>query len=72
MHCTEVVFIGINISEQEVSDALDKCLVRDDELKRYRQDVQNLNQMMLNAKSAGLFGEGGMDQYDPIWDNYKQ
>jgi hypothetical protein len=65
----EIVFIGINISEQEVSDSLDKCLLRDHELKRYRQEVQNHNQMMLNAKSAGLFGEGGMDQYDPSWNN---
>lgn len=65
----ELVFIGINISEDEVSDALDKCLLRDHELQRYRQDAQNLNQMMLNAKSAGLFGEGGMDQYDPDWNN---
>lgn len=48
---------------------MDKCLLRDHELQRYRQDAQNLNQMMLNAKSAGLFGEGGMDQYDPNWNN---
>lgn len=63
----EVVFIGIKISEEEVSDALDKCLVRDHELKRYRQDLQNYNQIVLNTKSAGLFDEGGMNQYDPNW-----
>lgn len=46
---------------------MDKCLVRDHELKRYRQDLQNYNQIVLNTKSAGLFDEGGMNQYDPNW-----
>lgn len=61
----ELVFIGTGISEEEITKALDGCLLMDHEMKRYRQDVRNYDQMMLNMKSAGLFEEGGMNQMDP-------
>jgi G3E family GTPase len=45
----EVVFIGISsISEEDISEKLDKCLLQKHEMERYRKDVNNYNQMMLN------------------------
>ena len=35
----EVVFIGINLSETEITDSLDACLCTDEEMEEYRKQV---------------------------------
>jgi hypothetical protein len=60
----EVVFIGMNISQKEISEALDQCLLRDYELDRYRREARNLEQMILNARKNGM---DGVDLDDPIF-----
>jgi len=43
----EIVFIGININESLITDALDQCLCSEDEMKRYNEHLQNLDNVKL-------------------------
>lgn len=36
----EIVFIGANIDETEITEALDKCLCTDEELEEYRAQAK--------------------------------
>jgi len=69
----ELVFIGSGISEQAITDALDKCLLGQGEMEQYRENAANHRQLLQNlaeqslelrdTQSRGLFGDS--DQYDP-------
>ena len=37
----EIVFIGIGINEKEIIDRLDDCILTDEEMVEYRQNLQN-------------------------------
>lgn len=38
----EIVFIGVNINEEEITKALDECLCSDEEMEVYRQQVRSV------------------------------
>jgi len=42
----EIVFIGANIDETEITEALDECLCTDEEMEAYRKDLATLEQML--------------------------
>jgi G3E family GTPase len=56
----EVVFIGTNLDEQEIRKALDNCLLTDEELETYRQNLDNYQKAVLSATaSKSLYDMGG-------------
>lgn len=68
----ELVFIGSNIDEEAITEALDKCLLTKIEMKRYREDAANHVQLQKNLaeqaageirNTADLFE--GIDDFNP-------
>jgi len=63
----ELVFIGSNIDEEQITKTLDDCLVTDKEMEKYRQNLQNYMDTILSTSSgAGLFDVGSVD-HTPLW-----
>ena len=62
----EVVFIGINLNEEEITRALDDCLLSEKGLDRYRQELQNYESSIMTSEVSGpsLFDVGGTDHMD--------
>ena len=42
----EVVFIGVNLRKDEIVKALDDCLLTDEEMDEYRENVEKLDAMV--------------------------
>lgn len=38
----EIVFIGANINQEEITKALDACLATDEEMEKYRKEMKNI------------------------------
>ena len=65
----ELVFIGVGINEDEISKALNDCLLTEEKgMQRYRQELTNYMNTILTAPassgSGGLFDVGGIDHMD--------
>lgn len=61
----ELVFIGSNIDDEQITKTLDDCLLTDKEMEKYRQDLQNYMDTILSAPSGvGLFDVGSVDHTD--------
>lgn len=62
----EIVFIGVGLKEEDITFALDQCLVTEKGMERYRQELQNyMNTIYTSpAGGAGLFDVGSVDHMD--------
>jgi G3E family GTPase len=62
----EIVFIGVNLDEEEITHALDNCLLTEKGLERYRQELKNFEMTVLTSPGAepSLFDVGGTDHLD--------
>jgi G3E family GTPase len=62
----ELVFIGVGIDQEEITKALDNCLLQKKGMERYRQELNNYRNTILTAPSggSGLFDVGGIDHMD--------
>ena len=62
----EIVFIGVNIKEDDISFALDQCLLTEKGMDRYRQELQNYMNTVFTSPAGGpsLFDVGGVDHMD--------
>lgn len=62
----ELVFIGTNIDEEEIREALDDCLCTAEEMDVYRAQVRNYLETTFSTLKGGpsLFDVGGTDHLD--------
>lgn len=61
----ELVFIGIQLNQDEITATLNSCLCTEREMANYRQKYRNLMDTTLTtAPSQGLFGVGSVDHTD--------
>ena len=65
----ELIFIGTNLSEDDIRAALDECLCTADEMEVYRAQVRNMLEASMSKTAMGvggpsLFDVGGMDHID--------
>lgn len=60
----EIVFIGTNLGEDEINNALNKCLLTKAELEKYRQLLRNFEYSTLTSSGPSLFDIGGTDHID--------
>jgi G3E family GTPase len=62
----EIVFIGVNLDEEEITHVLNDCLLTEKGLDRYRQELQNYESSILTSEISGpsLFDVGGTDHMD--------
>jgi len=62
----ELVFIGVGIDEEEITKALDSCLIQEKGMQRYRQELNNYMNTVLTspAGGSGLFDVGSVDHMD--------
>jgi G3E family GTPase len=58
----EIVFIGANISEEDITKALDDCLCTDEEMESYRQQLRNFEETTFNSRIV----PGGVSLENPI------
>jgi hypothetical protein len=58
----EIVFIGANISEEDITKALDDCLCTDEEMDSYRQQLRNFEETTFNSRIV----PGGVSLENPI------
>ena len=52
----ELVFIGMDINQQAITSALDNCLLTDEEMETYRQQLNNYQQQMLSGAATSTVG----------------
>ncbi|CAB9512740.1 CobW domain-containing protein [Seminavis robusta] len=56
----ELVFIGMNLDQAEITKTLDDCLLSDEELETYRQNLRNYQDVLLSESGGkGLFDTDG-------------
>jgi G3E family GTPase len=62
----EIVFIGVGLKEEEITKALNQCLLTEKGMERYRQEYTNYMNSILTSPSggAGLFDVGKVDHLD--------
>ena len=62
----ELVFIGIDVDKTAITSALNKCLLTDEEMEAYRQQLNNRQQMMFAeaVNQAGLMDTQGTQHID--------
>jgi hypothetical protein len=65
----EIVFIGVNINEIEITKALDNCLLGEKGMEKYSQQLSNYMNTILTAPAndgatGGLFDVGNTDHVD--------
>lgn len=62
----EIVFIGVGINKDDITFALDQCLLTEKGMERYRQELQNYMSTVYTTTAGGpsLFNVGGVDHLD--------
>ena len=62
----EIVFIGVALDEDQITESLDQCLLSDKGMERYRQELGNYMNRILTSPvgGSGLFDIGGVDHLD--------
>ena len=62
----ELVFIGMDIDKQAITSALDECLLSDEEMESYRQQLNNYQQTLFTqaVSSVGLMDMAGTQHID--------
>jgi G3E family GTPase len=63
----EIVFIGIDMKKQLIEEALDSCLLTDEEMEIYNLNSKNMED--LSEFFEDPFGKWEMENLDPITDN---
>ena len=61
-----LVFIGMDVDEEAITGALNECLLTDEEMATYRQQLNNYQQTLFTtaAASAGLMDLTGTQHID--------
>lgn len=60
----EIVFIGTNLNEEDITNQLNECLLTPKELDTYRQKLRNYLDTVVSTSASGLFNVGSIDHTD--------
>jgi G3E family GTPase len=60
----EIVFIGTNLNEDDITKQLNECLLTPEELETYRYKQRNYFDTIISTSAKGLFDVGGYDNTD--------
>ena len=60
----EIVFIGTNLNEDDITKQLNECLLTPEELETYRYKLRNYLDTIMTTSAKGLFDVGGYDNTD--------
>jgi hypothetical protein len=59
----EIVFIGTQLDEAEITEVLDACLCTDEDMDKYRQQLRNLIDTTFTSEAIG---GGGPSLFDTV------
>ena len=57
----ELVFIGVDLDQKKITDALDNCLLTEEEMDDYRKKLAELQDAIIEANAAAVEAQQALE-----------